>query len=437
MRALDLEYSPWNIRNTLVSDILVAPVLWLAHRAGVDSVRTLCWIATWGFVGLSVLNIRLLFGIVERWIGDSTLALTSAALYSLHWLPLVFGSTVYPRTASTTCVLGAVFLLSRRTVRRSSYVGAGLLISIAFAFRYSEIVFLVPLLLVAALRQEDSKRRLQAIVLLLASAGFGIALFVGLYDLLTWGRPFASLIAFADYTLVRRQASSLVEIQPFYFYLWRLPHWISPAALPFLYVALRKRPLHWSLPFVLIPVLVLSTIHHKDLRYLQGVVPFVSALTAVGALTLWRGGWRRLTASLLVLTLGWAGVHARFLAKKSMAATLSAESIAVAPNVRVFAGQQLWAYGDRLYFGNAVELRDIPYPGDAEMVAKAAQGADYVALYEESLKNTPELDSELRSIGFCHAGRFSWGKSRPVSVYKPCMPGEANSEANQGASPTP
>ena len=419
-RALDLDYSPWDIRNTLISDVLVAPILWLARHAGVESVRVLCWLATWSFVGLSVLNIRLLYGVVERWVGDSAVALVSAGVYSLHWLPLGFGSTVYPRTASTACVLGAAFLLSSRSASNKNYVGAGLLSSIAFAFRYSEIIFLAPLLLVVALGRSELKRRLQSITLLLASAGAGSVVFIGLYDLFVWGRPFASLIAFWDYTLVKRQASSLVAMQPFHFYLWRLPHWISPAALPFLYVAIRRRLLHPALPFVLIPLFTLSMIHHKDLRYLQGVIPFISALTAVGVVTLWRKGWRRLTVGLIVLSLAWTTVHMRFLTRKSMAAVLAAESISATSDVGIFAGQQLWAYGDRLYFSNAVELRDIPYPGDVESLSKAARGADYVALYDETLNKNPGFDNVLRSIGQCHAMSFSSGRSKSVSVFKPC-----------------
>src|SRR6185295_13664604 len=225
-RALGLAYTPWAIRNTLLSDVLVAPVVWLAHAAGTESIRRLCWFATAPFVLLSVLNIKMLHALVLRWFRDPVLSLAAAAAYALHWIPMGYGSTVYPRTASTACVLASVLLLARERTSWLRYAVAGFLLSIGFAFRYSEGIYLVPVLILLAWRGEEP--RLRGIALVCSGFALGVLVFCGGYDLLLWGRAFSSLRAFWTYTLVERASSSLSAVQPPYWYLWRSLRWISP-----------------------------------------------------------------------------------------------------------------------------------------------------------------------------------------------------------------
>jgi hypothetical protein len=113
MRALDHDYAPWAIRNLVVSDVLVAPVLWTASRLGIDSVQKLCWIGGFPFVVLASVNSILVHRLALLWLNQPSAAVVAATLYAFHWLPLGYGSTVYPRTASTTCVLVAALLVSR------------------------------------------------------------------------------------------------------------------------------------------------------------------------------------------------------------------------------------------------------------------------------------------------------------------------------------
>ncbi|HEV7784545.1 MAG TPA: hypothetical protein VGQ28_04355, partial [Thermoanaerobaculia bacterium] len=131
-RAIGLRYTPWEIRNTLVSDLLIGPVLVVARAAGISDVRSLVWLASWPFVLSATLNVYLLFLLVRRWSNRDSVALCAAALYGLHWIPLGFGSMTYPRAVSTTCVLAAALLLSstRRLALRE--VLAGALIALAF-----------------------------------------------------------------------------------------------------------------------------------------------------------------------------------------------------------------------------------------------------------------------------------------------------------------
>ena len=65
--------------------------------------------------------------------------------------------------------------------------------------------------------------------------GLGAAVAIGLFDLVTWDRPFASLVEFTRYTLVERQASAEVAEQPLLWYLRRLPRWLPLSLLPLLW----------------------------------------------------------------------------------------------------------------------------------------------------------------------------------------------------------
>ncbi len=407
MRALGLPYEPWEIRHLLVSDALVAPVLAAAAALGVESTPTLAWLATLPFVGLATLNVLLVFALGRRWLADragsaagrrvgatgpdagarqlgpggtpgrradahplpgdapglhastavGATALCAATLYAFHWLPLGYGSTVYPRTASTTCVLAAALLLAVPRgggIRRQ--LAAGGLLAVAVAVRYSEIVFLLPLLAAVVFGDEARSPRQGGVaadwrgaaVLCGGFAAAGLVLF-GVYDWLAWGRPFTSLRAFAEYTLVERQASSLEPQQPWYWYLWRLPKWTPVTLLPLFFAQRSYRRLARPALFVVLPVLALSLIHHKQLRYLQGVIPFLCLAAAAAALGWWRAGRRRSTAVLLGLSLllGLPGIG--FLQKKSMAAVVAARSIARQEGVTAVALAQPWAYGGRLY----------------------------------------------------------------------------------------
>ncbi len=421
-RALGLTHEPWKIRNTLISDLLVAPPVWLAHRLGAESSRTLCWLATWPFALLSVANLWLLFHTVLAWGGQRRLALASAALFALHWLPISYGATTYPRQVALSCVLLATCLMAPGRRSPKWLLGAGILLALAFAFRYSEVVFFLTLATSLWFSELNKYRRLPNLLWLAAGFGAGAVLFVGIYDALVWERPFASLIAFADYTLVGKQSSSRVREQPFYWYFWRLFHWLSPTALPLVVVALRQRLAGWAWPMLMVPLLLLSLIHHKELRYLQGVVPFLSVLTAAGALWLWDRGWRKMVVALLTVFGLWSASQTRFLNKSSMAAVLTAEAVAAEDGVKVFAAPQIWAYGHRLVLGSRVEVLDLPYPPTAEALQEAARTADRIAIYQEDTRRDPALEAALSAADFCLMGRFSKGRSKGVMLFKPCEP---------------
>ncbi len=419
-RALGLRYTPWTIRNTLISDLLIGPVLRVAHSLGISDTRTLVWFGAWPFALCATLNIYLLFLLVRRWSRQDSVALCAAALYGLHWIPLGFGSMAYPRVVAASCVLAAALLLSSQRRLAPRELLAGALIALAFGFRYSEAIFLAPVAGLAASSRLGWRAR--GLSLLRVGGGFvlGVLVVSGLYESLTWGKPFAALAAFARYTLIERRASSLFPVQPAYWYLWRLHRWWCLAALPLLWIAVRRRQFLPAWLFVALPLLVLSCIHHKELRYLQGIIPFLCALAAAGAVKLWESGWRRAAAALLVLTVGWGLERLVFLEDKSMPSVMAARALAGDASVRTFAGVQLWGYGDRLYFGNGRAVRDVPYPTSPAGLERLASGADAVGLYAEDLADDLRLEPVLDRLGFCVWRDFSFRGSKAVRVFRPC-----------------
>jgi len=421
-RATGLEFVPWEIRNTLISDLLVAPAVGAARLVGVTDVWTLCWAATLPFVALSLLSIVLLHGIALRWTGEPKVALLAAAIYSLHWLPFGYAGTVYPRTASTTLVLGAVWLLLGRPSSRSR-VAAGLLLALAFAFRYSEAIFLLPALALVLWQSgtgPEGESRWRRAGELANGFALGVLVFCGFYDLVVRGEAFASLSDFARYTLLARQAAARVAEQPVYWYLWRSPKWLDPVALGLLCVAARRRARWVLLGFVLLPLAALSLIHHKELRYLQGIVPFACLLVALGAVEVARRHGKPLVAALLILSMGWSLAQLRFLGRKSTNAVRAARAVAAQPEVRRFAAPQLWAFGDRLFFGNEVGLSAISHPPVVERLAGEVVGADRVALWADTAPPDGEVAQVLAARGWCEEARFAAGRGRPVVLMRPC-----------------
>lgn len=418
LRAFGWPYQPWAIRNLLVPDLLVAPALRIAAALGVTSTRTLVALASVPFVLLASLNVWLVFRLARRWLASDAPALLSAALYALHWIPLGFGSSVYPRTASTTCVLLAAWLLAAAGsgLRRAALAGG--LAAVAFAIRYSEAIFLVPMVAVLALEPAPARARLARCVALLG--GFlGMALLtVGLEDWLTWGRPFASLAAFARFTLIEERSSSLVVGQPWYWFFWRLPKWLPVTLLPFLWRRVRRaRVLLPAALYVLLPLLLLSGVYHKEMRYLQGILPFVLLVAAAGAWSFWESGrrWPVAIPCVASVALGLAGIV--FLRDKSMAAVQAAEALAGLAQGQTVAVSQSWAYGGTLYLRPDVEVLDLPYPLTATALEGAAARARWIAVYSRDLQANPAFAPLLEARGFTRMREFVGRSSRPVVLY--------------------
>lgn len=421
--SLHLPYAPWEIRNTLLPALLVAPMGMLGKVLGIDSPMLLAWLSTLPFALLSTLNIYLAYRLVLVLGGERLAAVFASLLLGTHWVAVGYGSTVYPRTAATTCVLAAVLSAASASGRIRHRLGAGALLALAFAFRYSEVIFLVPLILLAS-RTGPPEARLRSCAEVGAGFAVGTLLFVGLADFVEWGAPFASLKAFFDYTLVERKASSVRVNEPMYWYLWRAHRWIPPAIVVGIGYFRRARVPGALSTLVLVPLVALSLIHHKELRYLQGVLPFACAIGGFCLAGLWRAGWRRVVVGLLAVTVGWSAINLRFLERKSMAAVEAARYLANAQDGhRRLALQQPWAFGDRLFLPAAVAVRELSMELGAAEIRQEAAGLDTVGLYSDAI--TPDVAEALEGAGFCPEKHFAWGRSRQVSIYSTCPKAES------------
>jgi hypothetical protein len=410
--ATGYRYHSWEIRNLFVPDVIVAPFVWLATKLGVHEMRTLTFIATFPMVAACGATTVMVQKLARRWGADERAALVAATMFSFHWLPLAFGSTVYPRTIATACIVGAVLLAGE-----GWEFTAGLLVGVAFADRFSEIIFLAPLLLIA-------RRRMMLIGGVVAS----VAITCGVFDAFTRPRPFDSVIQFARVTLVENDFASRIKFQPAWWYLTMLPRWCALTMLPLVWVGGRRlretgartevRATRGGLlAFVLVPVAALSLIAHKELRYVQGVVPFLCILAALGFM---RMSSRKWATALVAISIVWNVIGVRALQNKTMPAVLAAEYVARDPSIRGLAMSQSWAYGDRLFLGDrhSAELETPPSRWD-----KLRPG-DAVAMFRGDM--TREIGDFLEARGYKRVAAFQDSNARVVWLFTPSASGTSD-----------
>jgi hypothetical protein len=403
-RARGLAYTPWDIRNLFVPDVVVAPVVFLSRGV---STRTTIFLASLPFIALSSLTIWLVYRLALRWC-DERAAIVAALLFAAHWIPLSFGSTVYPRTLAAACIVAAALI-----VDRWPFV-AGLLIGVAFADRFSEIVFLAPVLVMLINQRRKptegvaqtllSVLWMQALKVMLGTA-VAIAITVGVYDWLTWGTPFSSAIKFAHLTLVEPDFASRVKYQAPWWYFANIVRWCSPALLPLLWYARRSRAI-W---FIVIPLIAFSAIKHKELRYLQVIIPFLCVAAAIGFASMRN---RRVAIALVAISVVWNLHGLRYLARKSQPSVMAARWIAANPSIHSIAASQLWSYGDKLYLGDKMARSDVGTP--PEKLSEV--NADTVALYETDLDVPSRLEA-LRANGYAPVRTFRDDPARAVVVF--------------------
>jgi hypothetical protein len=411
-RARGLAYTPWDIRNLFVPDVVVAPVVFLSRGL---ATRTTIFFASLPFIALSSITIWLVYRLALRW-RDERAAIVAVLLFATHWIPLSFGSTVYPRTLAAACVVAAALIVDRWPFT------AGMLIGVAFADRFSEIVFIAPILLIVTRHRQEclchigsrecphvaqtllSVLWMRALKVMLG-ATVAIAITVGVYDWLTWGAPFSSAIKFAHLTLVAPDFASRVKYQAPWWYLANIVRWCSPALLPLLWYARRSRAM-W---FVVIPLIAFSAVKHKELRYLQVMIPFLCIAGAIGFASMRN---RRLAIALAAISMLWDLHGVRYLARKSQPSVMAAQWIAANPSIHSIAASQLWSYGDKLFLGDRMAMAEVGTPP----VKLSEVNADAVALFETDLDVPSRVDA-LRANGYAPVRTFRDGPARAVVMF--------------------
>jgi hypothetical protein len=90
---------------------------------------------------------------------------------------------------------------------------------------------------------------------------------------------------------------------------------------------------------------------------------------------------------------------------------------AMRPQPRLLALEQTWAYGEHLWLGNDVEIREIEYnkPFRPGAIRRDAAGADVVGGYAQHFDRR-SLE-ELAALGFRPLVSFSGGKSYECSLF--------------------
>jgi Alg9-like mannosyltransferase family len=241
--------------------------------------------------------------------------------------------------------------------------------------------------------------------LVIVGAALSILLTVGVYDWLTWGRPFSSIINFAHLTLVAPDFASRVKYQAPWWYLANLVRWCSPALLPLLWFARRRRAI-W---FIVIPLVAFSAIKHKELRYLQVMIPFLCIAAAIGFASMRN---RRVAVALVAVSMLWDLYGLRYFARKSQPAVMAAQWMALDPSIHSVAASQLWAFGDKLYLGDRMAMADLGTPPEHLEAVRA----DAVAMYETDL-DVPSRVEALYANGYAPVRTFRDGPARAVVVF--------------------
>ena len=85
------------------------------------------------------------------------------------------------------------------------------------------------------------------------------------------------------------------------------------------------------------------------------------------------------------------------------------------PSIRIVVLSQMWAYGDRLYLGDRMQVRDIGTPPrDLDLALDSAGAA---ALWEADLRDRAVVAALYRH-GFASAGTYRDGPARAVVVFR-------------------
>ncbi len=422
--AVGLDYQPWELRSLFHPLLLAFPLVKAGAVAGLADPRWITVFAAAPTILFSTIAVALVFELARSWNWPEATARAAAFLYAFHGLCLGFGSTPYPRPIST-CFLLASFLVVERSAGNWMRVWpAGLLVAAAFAVRWSEGVVLLPLLVWCWLRQ----RRLRSIAAILGGVAIGSLLFVGLFDWLTWGAPFASLRSF--WRIMHGEGLVSARPEPWYWYGKRVLHWAGSLPLLLMLPAVRDLRLRGPLGIAVAILALMSVSPLKNLRYTQACLPFLLLGAAIG----WERlratkGWRPALATATLVLANPLGLERTLtlLRDKSQSAVEAARFLhELSPPVRTVVLEQMWAFGEKLYLGNEVSIRDLypKRPLPVEPVLAALDGADAVALYERDI--SPDLARLLADRGFRRCARFQANASLAVAVHlpleRPCPP---------------
>jgi hypothetical protein len=122
-----------------------------------------------------------------------------------------------------------------------------------------------------------------------------------------------------------------------------------------------------------------------------------------------------LAIALLAISVAWNLYGMRYFARKSQPAVMAARDLGEDASVRIVVLSQMWAFGDRLYLGERMQVRDVGTP--PRDLDAALDAADAAALWETDLDD-PAVVAALRRWGFTPARTYRDGVARPVVLFR-------------------
>ena len=342
----------WDLRSPFYPLTFIYPVQLTASWLGVTDPGTLVFAGRAVVAVLSTLIIPLTF-YVARAKGGLSLALIAGALVATSALLTEFGGTELPRPVAAVLVLTSYYLASRQKAAAASLSGAAA--GLAATLRFSEVIFMVPLLLQLALERRTRD-------LILAAGGFLLtfAMVQFVVDVMYWGAPFASARAIVDYTLVSGLSSR--GYQPWWHYLLYASHWTTVIMLGLAAYGISRRTWQWSL-WAIAPLVLLSCLPHKEPRYLIPIYPFVVMLAAAGlwrCLTGLRGRQQHLRMAMVGALVAGSVVHQinGMHIRRSDAAVAMARWLTATSRSDTMLIEQGWRLGGRIHLGFDRDLID-------------------------------------------------------------------------------
>lgn len=380
---LGKRWSVWELRSAFFPLTFVYPAQWLAQAAGADGPDALVLAGRTSVAFLSSAAIPLTWVAARRVTPKEPQIANLAVIFlAVNKLFISFGSSELPRPVSSLFVLGAFILLLRPAVIPA--IGAGVLLGIAIAFRFSEVVFVAAALVPLAFSRDWIRGVCLALSALVCAAAV-----TALADLLYWGSPLSSALAAIDYTLIERRSSRGYEAA--WEYARIIPSWSTPLVVALAVAgSSRRRPDSW---WLWIPIAVLSVLPHKESRYLIPVVPFLSIAAARGVVRVvewarvgsstFRRGTLELLAPMLILSLlhdagGWRlrradeGIRLAHYLRDAGGAGIAAEDF--------------WTLGGRPYLWQQEPLLNLDpvILSDRDSVRAALADKEWVAVHERS-----------------------------------------------------
>ena len=191
----------WELRSAFFPMLFIYPAQRAAFALGATTPETLVLAGRLVVALLSTAVIPLTWLAARRLApSDNRLAVLAVLFVAISKLLVSFGSSELPRPISTVFVVAA--FVTVLDTRMAASAVTGMLLGIAAAFRFSELVFIPG----ALLTLPRDRYWLRAVITLVAAIAT-LAAITATSDTLYWGTPFSSIATAIDYTLIEGQSS--------------------------------------------------------------------------------------------------------------------------------------------------------------------------------------------------------------------------------------